>query len=315
VALGFLALVFGAALVWTISSTITKPLSSLVAGVRALGRSDFEFPLRKGGRDEVAELTAAFGRMRADLQMSQRELLESERLATIGRMASSISHDLRHYLSAIFSNAEFLSDSRRGSSEKQELYEEIRTAVIQMNELIDSLLEFSRTRESLRLMPAHPEEAIQAAIHSIRLRPEFRNVTIEVTSTGTRSGAYDIKRLERAFHNVFLNACEAAQGESGMIQVHVRELADKVEIRVIDNGRGIPEDHRDKIFEPFFTHGKANGTGLGLTIAQKIVQDHRGDLRIEKTSTQGTTVLITLPVIRSMQATETLHNVRPANVV
>src|SRR5579885_2618371 len=98
----------------------------------------------------------------------------------MSRMACSSSHDLRHYLSAIFSNAEFLSDSRRAVAEKQELYEEIRISVMQMNELIDSLLEFSRTRESLRLGPSHPEEAIQSAIQSIRTRPEFRHVAIEV---------------------------------------------------------------------------------------------------------------------------------------
>ena len=314
-ALGILALVFGATLVWIISSSITKPLSSLVEGVRALGQSNFEYPLTKGGRDEVAELTAAFSRMRADLQQSQHELLESERLATIGRMASSISHDLRHYLSAIFSNAEFLSDSRRAVEEKQELYEEIRISVMQMNELIDSLLEFSRTRESLRLGLSHPEEAIQAAIQSIRTRPEFRNVAFAVSSTGTHEGLYDIKRLERVFHNLFLNACEAACAESGRIQVDVRELDSRVEIRVIDNGRGISQDHQARIFEPFFTDGKANGTGLGLTIAQKIVQDHGGDLRIEKTSAEGTTILVTLPVLGSTLAGHKVISSTPVNVI
>ncbi len=314
-ALGILALVFGATLVWIISSSITKPLSSLVEGVRALGQSDFEYPLTKGGRDEVAELTAAFSRMRGDLQKSQRELLESERLATIGRMASSISHDLRHYLSAIFSNAEFLSDSRRAFPEKQELYEEIRISVMQMNELIDSLLEFSRTRESLRLGLSHPEEAIQGAIQSIRTRPEFRHVGIDVSSTGTREGMYDIKRLERVFHNLFLNACEAACAEAGRIHVDIRELDSRVEIRVVDNGRGISRDHQSKIFEPFFTHGKANGTGLGLTIAQKIVQDHGGDLRIEKTSREGTTILVTLPMVGTVPAGHNVVTSTPVNVV
>jgi signal transduction histidine kinase len=313
--LGILALFLGGALVWIISRSITKPLDSLVAGVRALGQADFEYPLETGGNDEVAELTAAFGRMRADLQKSQRELLDSERLATIGRMASSISHDLRHHLSAIFSNAEFLSDSRRPLSEREELYEEVRTAVLQMNELIDSLLEFSRTRESLRLTPSHPEEAIQAAIQSIRLRPEFRNVKIEVTSNGTRQGAYDGKRLERVFHNLLLNACEAACPAKGHLRVTVHQLADRVEIRVIDNGRGIPAENRDKIFEPFFTDGKANGTGLGLTIAQKVVQDHGGDLTIEKTSQNGTVILATLPMSRRGAQADKVTADSPASVV
>ncbi|PYY01654.1 MAG: two-component sensor histidine kinase, partial [Acidobacteria bacterium] len=172
VLLGGIALLLGAGLVWIISRTITQPLRSLVAGVRALGKSDFEFPVTPYGGDEVAQLTSAFARMRADLQQSQRQLIDSERLATIGRMASSISHDLRHHLSAIIANAEFLSDDRRRSSEREELYLEIQTAVHQMNELIDSLLEFSRTRESLRLNPSHPEQAVRSAINTIRMRSE-----------------------------------------------------------------------------------------------------------------------------------------------
>ena len=294
--LGAIALLIGAGLVWIISRTITQPLRLLVAGVRALGKSDFEFPVSHYGRDEVAELTSAFGRMRADLQQSQRRLIDSERLATIGRMASSISHDLRHHLSAIIANAEFLSDDRRRSSEREELYEEIQTAVHQMNELIDSLLEFSRTRESLRLSPSRPEQAIRAAISTIRLRPEFRNIGIEMGLHETVEGEYDIRKLERVFHNLLLNACEAVSPSAGQVKIDVFENKNEIEIRLSDNGRGIPAYLQQRIFEPFFTQGKANGTGLGLTVAQKIVEDHGGDLRLEKSSSKGTTFLVVLPL-------------------
>jgi len=235
VGLGAVALLLGAGLVWIISRTITQPLRSLVAGVRALGKSDFEFPVTHCGGDEVAQLTTAFARMRADLQQSQRQLIDSERLATIGRMASSISHDLRHHLSAIIANAEFLSDDRRRSSEREELYEEIQTAVHQMNELIDSLLEFSRTRESLRLSPSHPEQAIRSAIHTIRLRPEFRNIRIDLGSQETVEAAYDVKKLERVFHNLLLNACEAVSPITGQINIELFENQSEIEIRVSDN--------------------------------------------------------------------------------
>lgn len=312
--LGILALLIGAGLVWTISRTITQPLRSLVAGVRALGKSDFNYPLARRGRDEVAELTMAFERMRAHLQKSQRELLDSERLATIGRMASSISHDLRHLLSAIVSNSEFLVDARRPNSEREELYEEIRTAVNQMNDLIDSLLEFSRTRESLRLRSSHPEEAIDAAIHTIRLRPEFRNIIIEVNCAGTSEGSYDIKKLERVFHNLLLNSCEAILPRSGCVHVDLREDGNQVEIRVSDDGRGIPEQLKQQIFEPFFTQGKANGTGLGLTVAQKIVQDHGGDLRVERTSPGGTVLTVTLPILGPTENRATMGSSMPASV-
>ena len=88
--------------------------------------------------------------MRSSLLRSQQSLLEAERLATIGRMASSISHDLRHSLAAIVANAEFLCESGLTGDQREELYREVRVGVNQMTDLIDSLLEFSRTRESLR---------------------------------------------------------------------------------------------------------------------------------------------------------------------
>src|SRR2546422_1014039 len=157
-ALGLTAVVGGSALVFLISHTFTRPLGDLVAGVRALEKGDFTYSLDARGGDEVAEVTRAFNRMRDSLLNTQRELLEAERLATIGRMASSISHDLRHSLAAIVANAEFLCESRLSSEQREELYQEVRIAVNQMTDLIDSLLEFSRTREdrkSTRLNSSH----------------------------------------------------------------------------------------------------------------------------------------------------------------
>ena len=99
--LGLAAVLAGSLLVFLISHTFTRPLGTLVAGVRALEHGDFAYPLEAHGGDEVAEVTGAFDRMRTSLQTTQRELLDAERLATIGRMASSISHDLRHSLAAV----------------------------------------------------------------------------------------------------------------------------------------------------------------------------------------------------------------------
>jgi len=314
--LGMLALIVGATLVWFTARSITRPLQSLVSGVRALGKSDFDYPLPPHtGNDEVTELTSAFERMRAELQQGQREVVESERLATIGRMASSISHDLRHHLSAVVSNAEFLIDSRRAGSEREELYDEIRVAVNQMTDLVDSLMEFSRTRESLRLRRSHLEDAIEGAIRSIRLRPEFREIGIEVTSTGDTEGAYDTKRLERVFHNLLLNACEAVNPHSGKIKVELHALPERAEIRVSDNGRGIPDSLRPHIFDPFFTEGKANGTGLGLTVAQKIVEDHSGSLRVESSSAEGTVFLVILPRLPVDENSELVGRAAASKVV
>ena len=301
-ALGLAAVVGGSALVFFISHTFTRPLGSLVAGVRALEGGDFGYSLDARGSDEVAEVTRAFKRMRDSLLKTQQELLETERLATIGRMASSISHDLRHSLAAIVANAEFLCESRLSGEQREELYQEVRIAVNQMTDLIDSLLEFSRTRESLRLTYGNVKDTVEHVVQTIHSHPEFHHVRIAMTQQGSSTGWFDPKKLERALYNLLLNGCEAVASNAGEIEVELREISGGVEIRVCDNGRGIPESVRGKLFEPFVSYGKENGTGLGLTVVQKIVQDHGGDVTVEKTSVAGTVFRLLLPLTASSES-------------
>jgi len=298
-ALGLTAVLGGSALVFFISHTFTRPLGNLVAGVRALGRGDFHYQLDARGGDEVAEVTGAFNRMRDSLLKTQQELIDAERLATIGRMASSVSHDLRHSLAAVVANAEFLCESRLSTDQREDLYQEIRIAVNQMTELIDSLLEFSRTRESLRRTYGNVKESVERVVLAVRTHPRFHSVPISVRQEGNSTGWFDTKKLERVLYNLLLNACEASAGGDGRISVDLREVPGGLQIRVSDNGRGIPESIRGKLFEPFISYGKENGTGLGLTVVQKIVQDHGGDVVVEKTSEEGTVFRITLPIISS----------------
>ena len=299
--LGLLAVIAGSALVFVVSRTFTRPLDSLVAGVRALAAGDYDHPLQVHGNDEVAELTAAFSRMRASLQESQRELLEAERLATIGRMASSISHDLRHHLAAIVANAEFLSDVRRTGPERQELYQELRAAVNQMTDLIDSLLEFTRPRESLRRAPVHVQDVLERAMQTVRAYPEFQHVHIDIVHGPLSEGWFDASKLQRVFQNLIINACESVGTRSGRVEITMTETPQELEIRVADNGRGVPESIRARIFEPFVSAGKENGTGLGLTVVQKIVQDHGGEVKMSSTSSTGTVFTVRLPRMRALQ--------------
>jgi len=298
VLLGLVAIVIGSGMVFLFSHTLTKPLGSLVSGVRALGKGDYEFPVAVHGSDEVAEVTAAFLRMRASLQETQRKLLEAERLATIGRMASSISHDLRHSLATVMADAEFMSESNRSKAEREELYHEVLVAVDQMTDLIDSLLEFSRTRESLRPTYGDLEDVIERSIQSVQARPEFHGVRISTQTNGPTDGWFDSRKLERVFQNLLINACEAVTPGTGEIRITLHTTPQRVEVRVSDNGHGIPDLVRDRLFEPFVSHGKENGTGLGLTVVQKIVQDHGGDVTVESTSSQGTVFLVVLPETR-----------------
>jgi signal transduction histidine kinase len=293
--LGFAAVVVGSGLVFLISHTFTRPLASLVEGVRALEHGDFYHPLDPRGGDEVAELTSAFDRMRASLLKTQQALLESEQLATIGRMASSISHDLRHSLAAIVANSEFLCDGRLTAAQREELYQEVRTGVNQMTDLIDSLLEFARTRESMNPTYAGIGDTVQRALQAVRLHPRHQGTLIEVHVNGQNSAWFDPRKLERALHNLLLNACEAAPSKAGRVEVSVSRTGSSLTISVSDNGPGIAAAIQDKLFHPFVSHGKENGTGLGLTVVQKIVQDHGGEVSVERTADAHTVFRLTIP--------------------
>lgn len=293
--LGLAAILVGSGLMFFISHTFTRPLGTLVDGVRALARGDFHHPLDPRGGDEVAELTRAFERMRASLLKSQRDLLESEQLATIGRMASSISHDLRHSLAAIVANSEFLVDSHLTPVQREELYQEVRSGVNLMTDLIDSLLEFARTRESLNPAYANVSESIQRAVQAVRLHPRHHNRSIDVLCSPHVSGWFDQRKLERALYNLLLNACEAAPPVGGKVEVTAGEMSGAISISVADDGPGIAESIRERLFHPFVSYGKENGTGLGLAVVQKIVQDHSGEIVVERTAQGRTVFRLVLP--------------------
>ena len=302
--LGLLAVLAGSGLVFLISDTFTKPLANLVSGVRALETGDFAYPLAIRSHDEVAEVTAAFERMRSSLRKSQQELLGAERLATIGRVASSISHDLRHPLTAVMANAEFLCERDLDTAQREELYHEIRAAVDQMTDLVESLLEFSKARESLRRVFGPVEPAVKRAVQTVRARPDFQGLKISVAREGKCETWFDQKKMERVFSNIVLNACEAVAPESGRIQIDLREGKDDVEVRIMDNGPGVAEPVRQRLFQPFTSYGKQNGIGLGLTISQKILQDHGGGICLESSEIGKTVFRLTLPMRVSGDSSE-----------
>lgn len=292
---GLGAVLLGSLLVYFIARNFTRPLEKLVDGVRALGKGDYAFPLEATKVGEVGEVTQAFVGMRESLQNAQQRVLHSERLATIGTMASSISHDLRHPLTAVLANAEFLAEPGLTAKQREELYQEIRLGVNRLTDLVDSLLELSRSPESLTLSEAVIEHSVTRAIELIRAHPEFHRVTVGIASGGVHYALCDSRKMERVFYNLLLNSCQSVQLRGGHVSVAVENTNNQVDIRVIDDGPGLDASIRDKLFHPFVSHGKENGTGLGLTIAEKIVQDHSGQLQVEQSVPGCTVMRITLP--------------------
>jgi signal transduction histidine kinase len=293
--LGASAIIFGALLFGFVSSTITKPLDNLVAGVRALAGGDYTYSITPEGTSEVAELSTAFAKMRGELLTSQQRQIETERISALGRAASSLSHDLRHYLAAVVANAEFLYEADELKLDKSEIYKEIQTASTQMTDLIDSLRELADQRRAISPEPTDLDRILRRAIEAVKVRPEFRHRAIALIAHHGTEGVFDPKKLERAFFNLVLNACEAIPDGNGRVTIDVQDSKGSFEIRVMDEGCGVPDVIRETVFDPFVSSGKPNGTGLGLAIVSKIVQDHGGSVSIEETSDTGTVVLVKLP--------------------
>ena len=294
--LGAAAVVVAGLLFGFVARTITRPLDDLVSGVRALAGGDFNYSITPQGSSEVAELGTAFGQMRGELLALQQQKIETERIAALGRAASSISHDLRHYLATVVANAEFLYEADDLKMNKSEIYEEIKMASNQMLDLIDSLRELSYQRSAISPVSANLTQVVRRAIDAIHALPDFRHVCITLVAPEDLPGVFDPRKLERVFFNLLLNSCEAATTRKDpAVTVEAQGAGNSFEIRVADNGPGVPESIRHNVFEPFISFGKPNGTGLGLAIVSKIVQDHSGTATIEYSSNEGTVILIQLP--------------------
>jgi signal transduction histidine kinase len=281
---GLLALLIGTGLMIALSRLVTRPLEELSKGVRAFGEGDVQHELPTQGPREVRELSTLFARMRSEIQSANRALLESERLATIGRMASSVSHDLRHYLAAVFANAEFLASDRLSTKERAEIFADIRTAVEGTTEMIESLLTFSRTGDSTRRTSELLSTLLDRAVNLVRSHPDAEgvNLMIDRASPSETAVFVDAKQIERAIYNLLLNACQAVRASSGPAEVHaaLEAIGFDMVLRIRDTGSGVPQTIRDSLFAPFISEGKQKGTGLGLTLASAIAAEHGGEVTL-----------------------------------
>ena len=168
-------------------------------------------------------------------------------------------------------------------------------AVNRLTDLIDSLLELSRPAESMNVMETPVERTISRAMELVRSHRQFQRIAVAIESSGLHNALFDPRKMERVFYNLLLNGCQAAQVSGGHVGVTVADQNGNLRIQITDDGPGVDASIRDKLFQPFVSHGKENGTGLGLTIAQKIVQDHHGSLHLESSVPGRTIMEIILP--------------------
>jgi len=225
-----------------------------------------------------------------------RQLIEAERMSAIGIMACSISHDMRHSLTAIYANAELLERHDICASVRDDLLLEIQEAVLAMTERIDSLLQFGSSGRNNPLVHERVSLVVEKAVAAVKFHPDARNVSITVGEFPPAKAVIDVRNLESAIYNLLLNACQAAARSTQVpeVKVHLAEADERIYVTILDNGPGIPDSVRTTLFDPFVTAGKPNGTGLGLTLARRVAEEHGGSVCLEKSNRERTVFTLSL---------------------
>jgi PAS domain S-box-containing protein len=230
----------------------------------------------------------------------ERELEHSKRLAHLGRIAATLSHEINNPLAAIRSYSNWLLQRARKSRDDEliEVSNDLDSASERIATFVDQMTGFAR-RGSPRLEHTSLSHSLGLSLRMVRPRAEANGVTLvdEVSSESSPVVWHDPTRLGHALINVLSNAIDAAGTGGHRVWIRVALSDASVSIEVDDNGHGIPAEHKERVFEPFFTTKRfGRGTGLGLWLTEQIIQDHGGQVVIHDRPGGGTRVRFTLPV-------------------
>lgn len=255
------------------------------------------YGLAESNRNEARRARSTAGeleRANARLREAEASMRRSERLAALGQLSAGLAHELRNPLSTIRTSAEMLTKRLEGANAvAQELASYITSEVDRTNLLVTRFLEFARPLQ-LRLSAVDLHSLLDEAIQNFQKQdPECRLTIHRAYDPALPPVQGDATLLERVFFNLIQNAADASPAD-GVVTVKTRALASSVEAAVIDRGSGIRPEHREQIFNPFFTT-KSNGVGLGLPIAAKIVDEHGGKLVVQSEPDQGSAFVVQLP--------------------
>src|SRR5213596_734986 len=300
---GIVALALAAGLLasWLISRSLVRPLNELRQAMAVVGAGDLDHAIepRPSSRDEIGELAQAFARMTEQLRQSRAQLVQSEKLASIGQMAAAVAHGLRNPLASLRAAAQLA----RHRVEAPAAREQLNAIVEQVDRLdlrIAHLLAFSRPapfhplRESVRTLV---EGALSGFAELLRQRRIELAVNCAAALPEIR---VDPMRLEQALTEIVSNALDAMP-DGGRLEIRARAQdgaagATGVMLEIADSGRGIPPEILPNLCGPFFTT-RPEGTGLGLAIAKRYIEEAGGRLEIASAVGHGTTVRIWLPVM------------------
>jgi signal transduction histidine kinase len=290
--LWLVSMVAGLALTYLPARRIVEPVKALDRAAAEVGRQNYDCEVPVKSEDELGRLTATFNAMCASIREARDELIRSERIATIGRLAASIVHDLRNPLATIYGGAEMLLYSQLSEAQIRRLAGNMFGASKRIEELLQDLLDVGRGKSG-EVSLCDLREIAAAVAGSLESAAAAQRVRIEVDTPEGLELPLERRRIERVFLNLIGNAIEAMPG-GGSIAVSAVAAPDSVVVTVRDTGPGIPTEIRSRLFQPFVTARKKNGLGLGLALARQAVVDHGGDMWADS-SASGASFMFRLP--------------------
>jgi signal transduction histidine kinase len=274
---------------YLISKSIAKPLNKLRKATHQIAEGNF-VKTEISGDDEISELGKDVDQMSTDLQKLNREIVTSERLSSIGSLASRLAHDLRNPLSVIKNSMEIMKLRLNDNMDEKinHQFAMVGRAISRMNHQIEDVLDFVNIAD-LKMQSTSVNTVLESAVLSTDL-PKSLKINMPKNSATILCDPY---RLEVVFSNLIKNASQAIDGE-GVISMRIIENKVDVVIEVEDSGPGISQENMNHIFEPLFTT-KQTGTGLGLASCNSIVTKHGGTISVRNNPTVFMIKLLKVP--------------------
>ena len=294
------------ALLVVLTYTVQRPMVELQQKIAELGGGDLSVAVSFARRnDEIGDLGRNFNQMvqqlresRAEIErMHRTQMSRAEHLATLGEMATGLAHEIRNPLAGIAGVIEIIGRDLPASSPARTVVKDVRQEIARINHIVSDLLQTARPHPP-KVRKSDLNTTVEHAVMLGRQQALAKSVDITLhKDPALPEVEHDSDQIHQVLLNLLLNALQAID-VNGKITVTVKPLGANAVVEVADNGRGIPADHLPNIFRPFYTT-KGDGTGLGLSLARRIVEDHQGRIEVTSAVGQGTTFAVILPLKRA----------------
>ncbi|HMF74590.1 MAG TPA: ATP-binding protein [Bryobacteraceae bacterium] len=280
-----LAMLTGILLTYLLTKRILRPVETLDRAAEEVTRRNYGHRVPVETQDELGRLATTFNAMCDSIQNARDELIRHERIATIGRLSTSIVHDLRNPLAAIYGGAEMLVDAELSPEHSRRLASNIYLASRRIQELLQELVDVSRSNgrplEMCKLL-----EIVNGAVEPAAGVANAQRVSVAVDVPADIRVMADHDRLGRVFFNLIDNALDAMP-EGGALRISCSVEPGSAIVHIEDTGRGISEEAWQTLFQPFSSFGKKSGLGLGLALARQTMLDHGGEMWADRNMAKG----------------------------